>query len=77
MAYLEVLNRCGIRATYYAWLRHRMENARKAHESGAVDDITFNTLREQFNVIHTWTLMGRVAEAQATAQAQKCQGNFG
>jgi len=41
-------------ATYYAWLRHRMENARKAHESGAVDDTTFNALREQFNVIHTW-----------------------
>ena len=43
-------------ATYYAWLRHRMENARKAHESGAVDDITFNALREQFNVIHTWAV---------------------
>ena len=43
-------------ATCYAWLRHRMENARKAHESGAVDDTTFNTLREQFNVIHTWAV---------------------
>jgi hypothetical protein len=41
-------------APYYAWLRHRMENARKAHESGAVDDTTFNALREQFNVIHIW-----------------------
>ena len=44
-------------ATYYAWLRHRMDNARKAHESGAVDDTTFNALREQFNVIHTWAVV--------------------
>lgn len=43
-------------ASYYAWLRHRMENARKAHESGTLDDAAFNTLRERFNIIHTWAV---------------------
>lgn len=42
--------------TYYAWLRHRMENARKAHESGTLDDAAFNTLRERFNTIHVWAI---------------------
>ena len=42
--------------SYYAWLRHRMENARAAHRSGNLDDSTFNTLREQFNAIHNWAI---------------------
>lgn len=43
-------------AAYYAWLRHRMENARKAHESGRLDDQTFETLRTRFNTIHSWAV---------------------
>jgi len=43
-------------AQYYAWLRHRMENARAAHKAGSLDDMTFNAMRERFNEIHTWAL---------------------
>lgn len=43
-------------ASYYAWLRHRMENVRKAHNAGTVDDATFNTLRERFNIVHSWAV---------------------
>jgi len=43
-------------ASYYAWLRHRMENARVAHGSGRLDDQTFETLRIRFNEIHTWAI---------------------
>lgn len=43
-------------ASYYAWLRHRMENARVAHGSGRLDDQTFETLRTRFNTIHTWAV---------------------
>ena len=41
---------------YYAWLRHRMENAKKAHDTGRMDDETFEVLRARFNVIHTWAV---------------------
>ncbi len=43
-------------APYYAWLRSRMENARKAHGSGSLDDDAFETLRERFNIIHSWAI---------------------
>ncbi len=43
-------------AAYYAWLRHRTENARNTHEAGALDDATFNTIRERFNAIHAWAV---------------------
>ncbi len=43
-------------APYYAWLRSRMENARKAHGSGSLDDEVFDTLRDRFNTIHTWAI---------------------
>lgn len=43
-------------ASYYAWLRHRMENARKSHDTGRLDDSTFDALRERFNVIHNWAI---------------------
>ena len=43
-------------ASYYAWLRHRMENVRKSHDASRLDDAAFNTLRERFNVIHTWAV---------------------
>jgi len=43
-------------ASYYAWLRHRMENVRKSHDASRLDDAAFNALRERFNVIHTWAV---------------------
>jgi len=43
-------------ATYYAWLRHRMENARKAYESGRLDDSTVESLKTRFNTIHEWAV---------------------
>lgn len=43
-------------ASYYAWLRHRMENAKASNKAGHLDDSTFDTLRERFNVIHSWAV---------------------
>ncbi|NLN76252.1 MAG: hypothetical protein GX139_08060 [Armatimonadetes bacterium] len=44
-------------AAYYAWLRHRMENARKSHESGRLDDGAFEVLRTRFNIVHEWAVL--------------------
>ncbi|MCL5104960.1 MAG: hypothetical protein M1133_12720 [Armatimonadetes bacterium] len=41
-------------ASYYAWLRHCMENARKSHDAGTLDDAAFDALRERFNAVHMW-----------------------
>ncbi len=43
-------------ASYYAWLRHRMENARKSHDAGRLDAEAFGLLRERFNIIHGWAV---------------------
>lgn len=43
-------------ASYYAWLRHRMANAKNAHDAGQLDSTGFNTLRERFNIIHDWAV---------------------
>lgn len=43
-------------ASYYAWLRHRMINAKSAHDAGHLDSTGFNTLRERFNIIHDWAV---------------------
>lgn len=43
-------------AQYYAWLRHRMENARKSHDAGALDTESFGVLRDRFNTIHSWAV---------------------
>jgi len=43
-------------ASYYAWLRHRMENVRKSHGAGRLDDATFEVLRTRFNAIHSWAV---------------------
>lgn len=43
-------------ASYYAWLRHRMENVRKSHEGGSLDDESFGILRDRFNTIHNWAV---------------------
>ena len=43
-------------ASYYAWLRHRMENVKKSHDAGRIDDAAFEVLRTRFNTIHTWAV---------------------
>ncbi|HPQ70604.1 MAG TPA: hypothetical protein PKW95_15880 [bacterium] len=43
-------------APYYAWLRRRMERAKKAHEAGKLAAQTWKTLRQRFNAINTWAL---------------------
>lgn len=43
-------------APYYAWLRHRMENARKSHEAESLSDSDFDALRERFNIVHEWAV---------------------
>jgi hypothetical protein len=43
-------------ATYYAWLRRRMESARRAHEAGRLAGETWAELRERFNAVHAWAL---------------------
>lgn len=54
-------------ASYYAWLRHRMENVRKSHDTGRIDDASFETLRDRFNIIHDWAVqhIGEEALRQA------------
>jgi len=41
---------------YYAWLKHRMELAKKAQESGRIDPTAFDELRIRFNLIHSWAI---------------------
>jgi len=43
-------------ASFYAWLRRRMERAKKAHEAGKLAAQTWKTLRQRFNGINTWAL---------------------
>lgn len=45
-----------LNASYYAWLRHRMENVRKSHDAGRIDAEAFDLLRERFNIIHDWAV---------------------
>lgn len=46
----------GLDATYYGWLRRRMEGARRAHGAGRVDEETWAHLRERFNAVHAWAV---------------------
>jgi len=43
-------------ASYYAWLRCRMERAKKAHDAGKLPLATWKTLRDRFNGIHEWAV---------------------
>lgn len=43
-------------APYYAWLRHRMEGASKAHQDGHLSDDEFTVLRNRFNAVHNWAV---------------------
>ena len=39
---------------YYAWLRHKMERAKKAEVSRRLSAQAFDTLRTRFNAVHSW-----------------------
>jgi len=41
---------------YYAWLRHKMDAAKKAMGSGRLPSQAFETLRCRFNGIHAWAM---------------------
>ncbi len=41
---------------YYAWLRHKMDLAKKAASSKRLSAQAFDTLRTRFNVIHAWAM---------------------
>lgn len=41
---------------YYAWLRHKMDAAKKAMGSGRLPSQAFETLRCRFNVVHAWAM---------------------
>ena len=41
---------------YYAWLRHKMNVAKKAADAGKLPSQAFETLRSRFNVIHAWAM---------------------
>lgn len=43
-------------ATYYAWLRRRMERAKKAFDAGKLPQATWQALRERFNGINAWAV---------------------
>ena len=43
-------------AEYYAWLRRRMERAKKARNTGKLNARTWETLRQRFNALNTWAL---------------------
>ncbi len=43
-------------AQYYAWLRRRMERAKKARNTGKLNVRTWETLRQRFNAVNTWAL---------------------
>lgn len=43
-------------APYYAWLRRRMERAKKAFDAGKLPAETWETLRERFNGINAWAI---------------------
>jgi hypothetical protein len=41
---------------YYAWLRHKMELAKKAASTGRITAQAFDALRTRFNIIHAWAM---------------------
>ena len=53
----EICERCGFRRLdpeYYAWLRHRMEVAKRARERGRLLAAQYQELRRRFNPVHFW-----------------------
>jgi hypothetical protein len=54
-------------AQYYAWLRRRMERAKKARNTGKLNARTWETLRQRFNAINAWALKHLGEKALLTA----------
>jgi hypothetical protein len=53
----EICERCGFRRLdpdYYAWLRHRMEVAKRARERRRLAAAQYQELRQRFNPVHFW-----------------------
>lgn len=44
-------------APYYAWLRHQMENAKKAYDKDELSDDEYAALKDRFNVVHEWAVV--------------------
>lgn len=43
-------------APYYAYLRHKMTQAKKSRESGKMQDHIYEELRQRFNIVHAWAI---------------------
>ncbi|MBZ0272984.1 hypothetical protein K8I61_13175 [bacterium] len=43
-------------APYYAWLRRRMERAKKAFDAGKLPKETWESLRAKFGAVHEWAI---------------------
>ncbi|MCZ7600350.1 MAG: hypothetical protein M5U09_25145 [Gammaproteobacteria bacterium] len=56
-------------APYYAWLRRRMDRAKKAFDAGKLPASTWQALRERFNAINSWAVahIGEQSLVQAIA----------
>ena len=52
---------------YYAWLRHRMDLAKKRVGSGRLSAQAFDMLRTRFNEIHAWAIENLGEEALRSA----------
>ena len=52
---------------YYAWLRHKMDLAKKAAGAGRITAQVFDALRTRFNVIHAWAMEHLGEEALRSA----------
>jgi len=55
----QICERCGYRRLdpeYYAWLRHRMEVAKRARERGRLPAAQYQELRRRFNEVHFWAV---------------------
>ncbi len=58
-------------ASYYAYLRHKMTQAKERHDSGKMKPQVYEELRTRFNTIHEWaaTHIGEKALRQAMQTA--------
>jgi hypothetical protein len=55
----EICEECGYRRLtpeYYAWLRHRMEQAQRRHRCGQLAPEAYELLRTRFNTLHSWAV---------------------
>jgi len=43
-------------ASYYAWLRNKMNDIKQAHDSGKLAPHLYEQLRARFNTIHDWAI---------------------